>query len=280
MKTFKDRFEEMYQKTEPEKHWRAELDLYEQNGQNQRLPYHNGIHVMAVLRIAVCMRKMLGLPTIGKTAKALEIAAVFHDLGHSGGPDISKDGQGRDNIERALEALMNSPVVNRYPEHYIEFARELIEFTRYPHGPSPTATNSRYTPDEVTTFQILRDADCMWALLPRFTRHVVWSLSMENNGDVVGSEAEVDWDARGKIQKDFLSAYTPGTSVGRALKNAHLETALAATDEAIEQLKGQRISMDGNRAFSAAPLTTQAEQENLRTLAMSLAAARIGRPRR
>lgn len=280
MKPFKERFEEMYQKTEPERHWRAELDLYEQSGQNQRLPYHNGIHVMAVLRIAVCMRKMLGLPSIGKTAKALEIAAVFHDLGHSGGPDISKDANGRDNIERALEGLMGSQIVNRYPEHYIEFARELIESTRFPHGPMPTLANSRYTPDEIATFQILRDADCMWALLPRFTRHVVWTLSMENNGDVVGSEAEVDWDARGEIQKNFLRNYEPATSIGRALKNAHLETACAATDEAVSQLKGQRISMGGQRSFSAEPLLPAQEQANLLALANSLAMARIGRPRR
>lgn len=238
MSTFKEQFLKLYQKTEPEKRFRAELDEYSKNGQDERLPYHNGIHVRGVLRVVTTMRKIAGRSSSGVAAKSADIAAVFHDLNHSGGPDISRDAQGKDNIDRAIEGLLANPIVNRYPENYIESAIAMIEATRFPHSPIRFPVSA--TMDDVQAVFELRDADCLWGLLPQFTRHVLWSLSMENSGHPLSDESEVDWDAAVDRQVSFLENYSPGSIIGRSFKNAFLADAIAATREAGDVLKQQR----------------------------------------
>lgn len=251
MKSFKDRFLDQYQKVEPEKQYRQQLDAYERNGQNARLPYHNGIHVRGVLRVLVTMRKVGGMSSIGVAAKASELAAVFHDLGHNGGPDISRDHNGMDNIDRAIDGLMNDPIINRYPEDYIETAREMIESTRFPHA--PYNYRQGLSKEVITHFEMLRDADCLWGLLPQFTRHVLWTLALENGGNVLTNEAEIDWDGRAKLQESFLTGYEPLSSVGRAFKNAFLKDALVANRAAADEIK-QTIAKTQQERESAVAL--------------------------
>ncbi len=235
MKTFKQRFLESWPKNDIERLYKAELNLYETNGQNARLPFHNGIHVRALLRMVVTLRKLDGLSSVGIIAKAAEIASVFHDLDHAGYPDTWLDSTNRDNIDRAIDALRNSSIINRYPNECVEMAKDMILSTRFPHTPH---TYPADTPaDAIKHYEYIRDADCMWGMIPMFTQHALWALGLENGGDVIHDETQVDWDKRAEIQIGFFRAYTPVSNIGRAFKNAFVDDAIAATRVAVETLK-------------------------------------------
>ena len=89
--------------------------------------------------------------------KAAEIASVFHDLGHAGYPDTWIDSTGRDNIDRAIDGLRESPIINRYPDSCIEMAKDMIRSTRFPHTPHTYPAN---TPaDAIRHYEYIRDAD-------------------------------------------------------------------------------------------------------------------------
>ncbi|MDH2154071.1 hypothetical protein [Stenotrophomonas sp. GD03657] len=235
MKSFKERFLESWPKNDIERLYKAELNLYETNGQNARLPFHNGIHIRALLRMVVTLRKLDGLTSVGIVPKAAEIASVFHDLGHAGYPDTWIDSTGRDNIDRAIDGLRESPIINRYPDSCIEMAKDMIRSTRFPHTPHTYPAN---TPaDAIRHYEYIRDADCMWGMIPMFTQHALWALALENGGNVIHDEAEVDWDKRAEIQIGFFRAYTPASNIGRSFKNAFVDDAIAGTLQAAEILK-------------------------------------------
>jgi hypothetical protein len=257
MKTFRQRFLELYEKTHPEKPYAKDLTRYRAIGQDQRLPYHNSVHVYGVLRLVSTFRKLDPELPKGPVVRAMELAAVYHDFNHTGQPDAHQDVAGHDNLHRARSGLRDSIHVTLLPADLIEAAENLIELTRYPHAPLTTQ-------DPLTrrTVETLRDADMLWGLLPENHRDCLVGVGLEFADPRPEDPLTLDWVGIVQRQTAFITAYTPYTSLGRSFKNAFLAEAVedwtrfpaelhALSAKTAALVKQQQAERDGAAALAA-----------------------------
>jgi HD superfamily phosphodiesterase len=135
------------------------------------LPYHNLNHLLTVLKYVDKIAH--GEEVYYDKRLPLHLAALFHDVNHSGGK--LKDSE---NIENAVQAfeffahdymnLADNDDVNIYDEVF-----ELIRVTEFPY----VKANSALTPME----KIIRDADMMQAFESNWINQTTLGLASESN---------------------------------------------------------------------------------------------------
>lgn len=142
-------------------------------------PYHNLRHMCSVLYLCYEALKFYGHDAIPHPyARALLIAAIFHDFDHTGEAVADEV-----NIDRAIAALRHHILPEDRP--YLDLIESHIRITEYPH---------KVPHGELSlTQQILRDADMADALSSGWIQHVILGLSKELNIErleMLGKEEE------------------------------------------------------------------------------------------
>lgn len=114
------------------------------NNPAQCMPYHNTYHSETVAMF--CHEAASYAKLNDEDTRALVLAALFHDFGHSGGrqPDAM-------NIERAVQACKSYGLQTGIDSKVLAVAERLIRCTEYPYKVAPQ--------DELEC--IIRDADMM-----------------------------------------------------------------------------------------------------------------------
>lgn len=135
------------------------------------LPYHNLNHLLTVLKYSDMIAH--GELVYFDQRTSLHLAALFHDVNHSGGK--LKDSE---NIDNAVKSFME--FANMYMDLYdkddvriYDEVIDLIKVTEYPY----VKANSTLTKLE----KIIRDADLMQAFEYNWINQTTLGLSSENN---------------------------------------------------------------------------------------------------
>lgn len=139
------------------------------HARNLRNPYHNfrhGFHVLWLCHEA--LRFYYDEAHGHERARALLIAAMFHDYDHTG-----RTGNDDLNIELALRGVTKHIVED--DRHLLPRIIQLIKSTEY-----PFVVDAR---DLSIEGQILRDADASQALSPAWIQQVIFGLAGEMNVD-------------------------------------------------------------------------------------------------
>jgi len=136
------------------------------HAQNLRNPYHNFRHMLSVLCRCYEACVYYGEELSLRQRRNLLIAALFHDLDHSG-----QMGNDDLNIEKAVRALKKYIIF--MDERWFVKIERLVRCTEYPYK-----IDSR---DLDLMGQILRDADLAQALEMAWIQQVVFGLSQEWN---------------------------------------------------------------------------------------------------
>lgn len=143
---------------------------------SNHLPYHNLNHLLTVLKYSDMIAHGEGVYFDQRLA--LHLAALFHDVNHSGGK--LKDSE---NIENAITAFQEFANTHMCVDSKLENYREdrsvicdvitLIEVTEYPY----VKPNSALAPAE----KIIRDADMMQAFENNWINQTTLGLASESN---------------------------------------------------------------------------------------------------
>lgn len=149
------------------------------NSTSNNLPYHNFNHLLTVVRYTHGACQFYELTE--KEEKEMLLAALFHDVNHSGGKQNDEW-----NVRRAEET------VTKFIEEFCsdidsdEVCR-IIKATQYPYIIEPEDMDLKQ--------QIIRDADLLQALEPNWIQQIIMGLSEEMN---------IPMDAMITGQKSFL----------------------------------------------------------------------------
>lgn len=179
---------------------------------NRRNPYHNFRHTIHVF----CQVYLGGkFEKLNKTnMRALLIAALFHDYGHSG-----KMGNDKAEIAKAIMAL---------EEHILDEDRlklpkikELIRMTEWPHD---------YLGDESEAIKILRDADLSQVLDDVWWQQIIFGLSEEFG------ETEVNMLRK---QINFLSGLSFHSAWGKKTYQPKISSRIIELNEFLDILLGE-----------------------------------------
>lgn len=135
------------------------------NNTSNNLPYHNFNHLLTVVRYTYGACRFYELPE--KDEKEMLMAALFHDVNHSGG--ALKDDQNVKNAKETVIKFINAFNLDIDP---IEVSR-IIEATEYPYVIEPEDMDLKQ--------QIIRDADLLQALEPNWIQQIIMGLSEEMN---------------------------------------------------------------------------------------------------
>lgn len=135
-------------------------------GRNLRNPYHNLRHLLHVLWqcYAACVYYRKELPP--RTKRTLLVAAMLHDINHSG-----KTGSGNDDLEIKQAIRFLRTIVAEADIPYLSEIEELMRWTEYPEKvPAHKLSLSG---------QILRDADFSQTLDRAWLQQIVFGLGAE-----------------------------------------------------------------------------------------------------
>lgn len=206
----------------------------------ERLPYHNSEHMLAVTALAVTLCKMAGT----KPSHALLLAAATHDLGYLGRPDSYRDVDGLGNIDHAVRMLESANMKFGLPkgttEQDFEDAKVLIRATEYPH-----ADLLGCDPRLEYSIRILRDADILWGLFPENRTRVFVGLFLERlrnipSEDLTENDKSIEVALTNQIR--FIQGYQPYSQPGRVLKRVlEEESAVAWSEHALEIMRQQEL---------------------------------------
>lgn len=159
------------------------------NSTSNLLPYHNFNHLLVVVRYVYQASQYYNLPE--KDEKELLMAALFHDVNHSGGSETDEV-----NIQRAKFAV--SHVIDNYD---IDIDKDgvcgIISATQYPYVIGVEELNLKQL--------IIRDADLMQVFEYNWIQQNMMGLSQELKiplGDMISG------------QKDFLNGVEFNTDWG------------------------------------------------------------------
>lgn len=143
------------------------------NSTSNYLPYHNLTHLLTVLKYVDYFAHGEGVYFDKRTA--LHLAALFHDVNHSGGKLSDAE-----NIENAIKAFLD------FYEHHVDYFlddKKLIEdvidnikATQFPY----VQHNSNITLSQ----KIIRDADMMQQFEYNWINHTTLGLAKESNVDI------------------------------------------------------------------------------------------------
>ncbi len=179
----------------------AHAFLYLQNS-SARVPYHNNDHILTVTKW--CGR-LAGLHNrVLESEKALILAAMFHDVNHSGG--IKPDS---DNVANAIEALTAfSSIHTRVVTPEVrDLAIQCVQCTQYPFVMEPTLEIQK----------LIRDADLLQSIEADFETILVENLRAEI-GVSRGKPVTRKEFAQGNLQ--FLEGIQMYTTAGEVLMAA------------------------------------------------------------
>lgn len=133
------------------------------------MPYHNLTHLLTVLKYSDYIANGEGIYYDQRLS--LHLAALFHDVNHSGG-EFKEDSE---NIERAIAAFINFSNTTR--EKFSVDTRQktiaLIEATQYPYIKPHSALEDRLQ-------HIIRDADLMQQFEANWIGQATLGLAKEN----------------------------------------------------------------------------------------------------
>lgn len=153
-------------------------------------PYHNFRHMMHMMCQTYLGAKYMGYPSVGKDRfRALLIAAMFHDYGHSG-----KMGNDSEEIKRAQSAA--EQFILKEDKILLPEIVGLIGATEFPHADC----------DPTTAAKILRDADMSQGLSDVWQQQILFGLSLEKGTSPIECLKE---------QKTFLSSLSFYTHWGK-----------------------------------------------------------------
>lgn len=141
------------------------------NSTSNYLPYHNLNHLLTVLKYVDSLAQEEGI--YFDKRMPLHIAALFHDVNHSGGKLSDAE-----NIQNALDAFEKFHAWLPYtmtPEELI-LTRENITATQFPY----VQANSIITHQQ----KIMRDADMMQQFEYNWINQTTLGLAMESNTDI------------------------------------------------------------------------------------------------
>ncbi len=207
--------------------YRTLLEHYKLNGIYDKLFYHNTDHVRAVLNLFEVLRKISGKGFEKSKLEAAYLAAVFHDIYHTGKPDTHFDEHAGNNIGIAVTYFTSWAVTNRNlenPQDYRLVADTilLIKSTEYPN------TSTEITDPELRELSyMLRDADMLWGTMPGNAASCMIGMWMERHA--AGLETGTIDIAKTLVnQLNFIRNYQPLSAAGRTYKNAMFEDASAA----------------------------------------------------
>lgn len=167
------------------------------------LSYHNRYHACWLMVKVDEMGTELQVP--GVNLRALVLAAMFHDMNHSGGtrPDS-------ENIEEAMEdleyACEDEP---RVGEDTILRALELIRVTEFPFIRVPKTLEEK----------IIRDADILQGCTPHFAKTIYVDLYQE----LLVSKPDMKFLEYVEGQKQFLASAEMFTEIGKQEKKEFIE---------------------------------------------------------
>lgn len=137
-----------------------------ENSTSNYLPYHNLNHLLTVLKYTDLIAH--GEEIYYDQRTPLHLAALFHDVNHSGGK--AKDDV---NIYMAKDAFTHFALNANLDKKLIHCVNDLIGVTEFPY----TTPNSNITPME----KIIRDADMMQQFEYNWIGQTTLGLALENN---------------------------------------------------------------------------------------------------
>lgn len=139
-------------------------DLLKRSSSNF-LPYHNFYHIMCVVENCDDIASSVGF--VNSEKRALAIAAIFHDFGHSGGK--LKDDE---NVKNAINSFLSMSLEEQDVNDLIV---EIIKATEYPYV---------IPDDKLTIYQkVIRDADLMQTFEKNYLQQNWLGLSQELGAD-------------------------------------------------------------------------------------------------
>lgn len=192
----------------------------------EHLHYHNEKHVAAVLNLFEVLVRLSGRDFPQSHISSAELAIAFHDIGHTGHPDLHDDGRSGNNIVRALLIFYQSPY--SYSGKKTNLVATLIELTKYPHEPIDSEAMALFTACEfnLELLYMVRDADILWGMLPGCAEQSMIGLWKERKAAGL-EEGEMDPRALLKRQLEFIRSYVPYSKPGQVFKSDILEIAEA-----------------------------------------------------
>jgi len=135
------------------------------NNTSNNLPYHNFNHLLTVVKYTYGACQFYNLTE--KEEKEMLMAALFHDVNHSGG--VLKDDQNIRNAKRTVTEFITKFCENI---NSTEVCR-IIDATEYPYVIEPENMDLKQ--------QIIRDADLLQSLEPNWIQQIIMGLSEEMN---------------------------------------------------------------------------------------------------
>lgn len=174
------------------------------NNTSNNLPYHNLNHLLTVLKnvdSAYEYYKNTNLSLTEKDYKELLLAALFHDVNHTGGKDTDDINVGLA-IKSLREFWFNFIDEKVDTDIDINEVCSIISTTEYPY----TLDSNELTQKQ----KILRDADLLQSVEPNWIQQVIMGLCQEMNIPV---------EDMIKGQREFLSSIEFNTAWGMYHKN-------------------------------------------------------------
>lgn len=231
---------------------------YPANPDYANLHYHNADHVRAVLNLFEVLRKLSGKGFEKIKLEATYLAAVFHDIDHSGHPDTHFDDVTGNNIGRAIANFTAWAVANKNmenPDDYRQVADAitLIKSTEYP----LTAPEIK-DPELRELSNMLRDADMLWGTTPGQAANCMIGMWMERKAAGL-EEGKLDIEKVLPAQLNFIRNYQPLSAAGRTYKNAVFEEASTAWALAALQYERQLMAAQVVRELSDAEVLQVAQ---------------------
>ncbi len=206
--------------------YRSILNRYRENPEYAKLAYHNTNHVIAVLNLFEVLRKLSGKGFSKHLLDQVYLAIAFHDIEHSGHPDLATGADGKKNIVRALDAFEQWRESDTITDEQAAIVAFVIRSTQYPSMPGLSCSSAELA----ELANMVRDADMLWGLMPGNAGACM--LGMRAEREAVGLPVEQDTLICLKNQIEFIKDYKPHSSTGRMFKNALFEDASTAWAEA------------------------------------------------
>lgn len=164
------------------------------NNKSNDNPYHNLNHLLTVLKYCYIGSKK-ELITDEKELRELLLAAIFHDVNHSGGKKT--DDINVSNSKKAIKEFVESQKI----DVSIDAINEILDATQYPYVLDDSKLNKRQS--------IIRDADLMQVFEYNWIHQNIYGLSSELNMGFLDFV---------KPQRKFLDSVEFNTKWGKKMK--------------------------------------------------------------
>jgi predicted metal-dependent HD superfamily phosphohydrolase len=166
------------------------------NNKSNHLPYHNITHLLTVLKYSDAIAHGEGV--YFDQRMDLHLAALFHDVNHSGG-ELSDE----ENIKNAKMSFLKFAEENKINPDIVKSAIQIIEVTQYPYVHPESQLNLKQ--------KIIRDADMMQAFEYNWVNQVTMGLATEFKQSIEEFVPK---------QRIFLESVTFRTKTAKSIKES------------------------------------------------------------